>query len=50
MAARRLGQLRLRLNVPSLEPPVVEYGVFSEDSRGRYSSDLERVKQVFQQK
>lgn len=43
-------RLRLRLSVPALDLPVVQYGVFSEDPRARFSSDLKRVEQVYQQK
>jgi hypothetical protein len=43
-------RLCLRLSVPSLEPPTIQYGVFSEDPRTGFSSDLKRVEQVFQQK
>ena len=43
-------RLRLRLSVPSLDPPAVQYGVFSEDPHRRFSSDLRRVEQVYQQK
>jgi len=42
-------RLRVRLTV-SLDPPVVQYGVFTEDPRGQFSSDLRRVERVFQQK
>ena len=42
-------RLRLRLSAPALDPPVVQYGIFSEDPRKGFSSDLKRVEQVFQQ-
>lgn len=47
---RDVWRLRLRLSMPSLEPPAVQYGVFSEDPRKTFSSDLKRVEPVYQQK
>jgi hypothetical protein len=47
---RHAWRLRLRLSVPSLDEPALQYSVFSEDPRKGFSSDLKRVAQVCQQK
>ena len=43
-------RLRLRLSVPSLDPPAVQYGVFSQDPRKRFPADLRGVEPVYQRK
>ncbi len=43
-------RLRLRLSVSSLDQPAIQYGVFSEDPRKGFSSDLKRVEHVYLQK
>lgn len=47
---RNAWRLRLRLSAPSLDPPVVQYGVFTEDPRGQFSSVLRRVEPAYQKK
>src|SRR6516165_3044184 len=39
-------RLRLLLDAPSLNPPVVQYSIFSEDPVARFAADLERVKKT----
>jgi len=36
-------RLRLLLDVPSLNPPAVQYAIFSEDPVPRFAADLERA-------
>jgi hypothetical protein len=39
-------RLRLLLDAPSLNPPVVQYAIFSENPVARFAADLERVKKT----
>ena len=39
-------RLRLLLVAPSLNPPVVQYAIFSENPAARFASDLERLEKT----
>jgi hypothetical protein len=39
-------RLRLLLDAPSLNPPVVQYAIFSENPVSRFAADLERVEKA----